>query len=134
MPELDNEIKMHPMGAVGLGDGYILLCKRDKRPWLPTGEEALVIAEFMTGLGQPLHHFKQWACLRLPNGQVARSLWREKLKPSSQVRISRNVKVSTIVFMLLDGNKDVVYLWWTGAIWRSSILRQACYQHKRRRR
>ena len=47
MPELDDEIKTHPMGSVDLGDGYVLLCKRDKRPWLPTGEEARVISEFI---------------------------------------------------------------------------------------
>ena len=111
MPELDDGIKGNPTGSVDLGEGYVLLHKRDKRPWLPTGEEARVIAGFMIGQGQPLQRFKRWACLRLPNGQVARSLWREKLKLSSQVRVSRNVKVSTIVFMLLDGNKDVlVYL------------------------
>ena len=108
MPELDDGIKGNPTGSVDLGEGYVLLCKR---PWLPTGEEARVIAGFMIGQGQPLQCFKRWGCLRLPNGQVARSLWQEKLKSSSQVCVSSNVKVSTIVFMLLDGNKDVlVYL------------------------
>ena len=38
MPELDDGIKGNPAGSVDLGDGYILLRKRDKRPWLPTGE------------------------------------------------------------------------------------------------
>jgi len=91
MPELDDGIKGNPMGSVDLGEGYVLLRKQDKRPWLPTGEEARVISEL---IGHPVHHFKRWARLRLPNGQIARCLWREKLKPSTQIRISRNVKVS----------------------------------------
>ena len=93
MPELDDEIKTHPMGSVDLGDGYILLHKRDKRPWLPTGEEARVISEF---IGRQLDRFKRWARLRLPNGQIARSLWQESLKSPSQIWISRNVKVRAI--------------------------------------
>ncbi|KIK29823.1 hypothetical protein PISMIDRAFT_88326 [Pisolithus microcarpus 441] len=91
MPELDDGIKGHPTGSVDLGEGYVLLRKRDKRPWLPTGEEARTISEFI-GRDQPLNHFKRWARLRLPNGQIARSLWREKLKPVTQIRVSRNVK------------------------------------------
>ena len=35
----------------------------------------------------------RWAQLRLPNGQVARSAWKEKLKPLEKVRMARNVKV-----------------------------------------
>ncbi|KIK16631.1 hypothetical protein PISMIDRAFT_15704 [Pisolithus microcarpus 441] len=91
MPELDDRIKGDPTGSVNLGEGYVLLRKRDKRPWLLTGEEARIISEFI-GHGQPIHRFKRWARLRLPNGQIARSLWRERLKPVTQVRISRNVK------------------------------------------
>ena len=33
----------------------------------------------------------RWARLRLPNGQIARSAWKEKEK--AKVRITRNVKV-----------------------------------------
>ncbi|KIK15156.1 hypothetical protein PISMIDRAFT_16721 [Pisolithus microcarpus 441] len=63
MPELDDGIKGHPMGSVDLGEGYILLRKRDKQPWLPTRVEAHIIGEFI-----------------------------EKLKSGMQLRISRNVK------------------------------------------
>ena len=73
MPELNDGIKGNPMGSVNLGDGYVLLRKRDKRPWLPTGEEARMISEFM-GQGQPLERFKRWARLRLSNGQIPISL------------------------------------------------------------
>ena len=97
MPELDDGIRGNPVGSVDLGKGYVLLRKRDKRPWLPTGEEARVISEFM-GQGQPLERFKRWAQLRLPNGQIAWSLWREGLKATTQIRVSRNVKASMYSF------------------------------------
>ena len=97
MPELDDGIRGNPVGSVDLGEGYVLLHKRDKRPWLPTGEEARVISEFM-GQGQPLECFKRWARLRLPNGQIARSLWREGLKATTQICVSRNVKASMYSF------------------------------------
>ena len=35
----------------------------------------------------------KWARVRLPNGQVARSSWKEKLKPLTKVRMARNIKV-----------------------------------------
>jgi len=47
MPELDNGIKGNPIGSVDLGDGYVLLRKQDKRPWLLIREEARMISEFM---------------------------------------------------------------------------------------
>ncbi|KAI6119524.1 hypothetical protein EDD16DRAFT_1480086 [Pisolithus croceorrhizus] len=92
MPELDDGMHGLPKGSVDLQDGFVLLRKRDKRPWLPSGEEAHIISEFIRG-SRPLYRFRRWARLCLPNGQIARSLWREKFKPSTQIRISRNVKV-----------------------------------------
>ena len=98
MPELDDGIKGNPMGSIDLGEGYVLLRKQDKRPWLPTGEEARVISEF---IGHPVCRFKRWARLRLPNGQIARCLWRENLKSPTQMRVSRNVKVSSTYCVLI---------------------------------
>jgi hypothetical protein len=43
----------------------------------------------------------RWARLRLPNGQVARSAWKEKLKPLEKVRIARNVKVCILLTCLI---------------------------------
>ncbi|KAG2048169.1 hypothetical protein BDR06DRAFT_1073443 [Suillus hirtellus] len=34
-----------------------------------------------------------WSRLRLPNGQVARSTWKEALRPLEKTRMSRNVKL-----------------------------------------
>ncbi|KIN93102.1 hypothetical protein M404DRAFT_171804 [Pisolithus tinctorius Marx 270] len=89
MPELDDSsTRGPPRLSVQLGGGYVLLFKRDKRPWLPEGQDALVIAQFLGGLQQ----FQRWARLQLPNGQVVRSLWREQLKQPEKLRVSRNVK------------------------------------------
>ena len=40
----------------------------------------------------------RWARLQLPNGQIAHSAWKEKLKDLEAVRMARNVKVSTTMF------------------------------------
>jgi hypothetical protein len=41
-----------------------------------------------------LPHVVCWARLCLPNGQIARSAWKEKLKPPQDVCMARNIKVS----------------------------------------
>jgi hypothetical protein len=93
MPELDEPAKLLPAGAVDLGDGFALLRKRDKYTFSPVGGAAQAILDYL-GDGRPLPRIKRWARLLLPNGQIARSLWREMFKPLDQTRMSRNVKVS----------------------------------------
>jgi hypothetical protein len=93
MPELDDPPKGLPLGAVDLGDGYALLRKRDRYPLFPAdGDVAEAIQNFL-GHGRILPRIKRWARLLLPNGQIARSAWRETLKSLEQTRMSRNVKV-----------------------------------------
>ncbi|KAJ7731697.1 hypothetical protein DFH07DRAFT_713706, partial [Mycena maculata] len=36
----------------------------------------------------------RWSRVRLPNGQIARSRWKESTKPLSKLRTSRNVSVN----------------------------------------
>ncbi|KIO04826.1 hypothetical protein M404DRAFT_142467 [Pisolithus tinctorius Marx 270] len=91
MPELDDSVQTLPQGSVELGDGYVLLQKRAKYPIIPKGHEADAISQFL-GPTHKLPHIKKWACLCLPNGQIARSAWRECLRPPECVRVSRNVK------------------------------------------
>ncbi|KAG1792516.1 uncharacterized protein HD556DRAFT_1239417 [Suillus plorans] len=92
MPELGDPPKGLPPGAVDLGDGYILLHKQDRYPLFPAvGDVAEAIQDFL-GHGRILPCIKRWARLLLPNGQVARSAWRETLKSLEQTRMSRNVK------------------------------------------
>jgi hypothetical protein len=61
--------------------------------------EALALAIFIykldgTILGSHCPKIARWAWLCLPNGQVAKSRWKETQKPLNKVWMSRNVKVS----------------------------------------
>ncbi|KIJ58220.1 hypothetical protein HYDPIDRAFT_178099 [Hydnomerulius pinastri MD-312] len=91
MPELDNPPKGLPEGAVDLGDGYALLRKRDRRFAFPVRPHIQSIQDFL-GPRREIPRIKRWARLKLPNGQIARSAWRELLKPIEKLRVSRNVK------------------------------------------
>ncbi|KAG1881019.1 uncharacterized protein F5891DRAFT_973508 [Suillus fuscotomentosus] len=91
LPELDEPPKGFPQGSVNLGEKYALLRKRDLYFHLPDPEHTKVIARFLGGCA--LHRIKKWARLLLPNGQIARSAWRETIKTLEKIRISRNVKI-----------------------------------------
>ncbi|KAJ3924185.1 MAG: hypothetical protein NXY57DRAFT_878269, partial [Lentinula lateritia] len=43
----------------------------------------------------------RWARVKLPNGQIARSRWKEDVMALNSIRISRNVKI------LLDGKEHI---------------------------
>jgi len=92
MPELNDSNPGLPYGSVDLGNGYVLLRKRAKHLIIPRGDEATAILEFL-GPEYALPCITKWARLRLLNGQIARSAWREKLRLPEQLRVSRNVKV-----------------------------------------
>ncbi|KAJ6494491.1 hypothetical protein C8R45DRAFT_1052932 [Mycena sanguinolenta] len=96
-PQLDThsakEEKL-PEQAKDLGDGFALLRARDEYPHTIDGARAAAIrayldAEDATGEVR----LKRWARARLPNGQIARSAWKEKQKPLRNVRMARNVWV-----------------------------------------
>ena len=95
MPELDDSNTGPPYGSVDISNGYILLRKRAKNAVIPRGDEAAAISHFL-GPEHVLPRIKKWAQLRLPNGQIACSAWRETLRLPEQICVSRNVKVSTI--------------------------------------
>lgn len=42
---------------------------------------------------------QRWARLRLPNGQIVRSAWKEKSKPLDKVRMARNIRVCSLNIM-----------------------------------
>ncbi|KAI6018270.1 hypothetical protein PISMIDRAFT_18255 [Pisolithus microcarpus 441] len=91
MPELDDSGSRLPHGSIKLGDGYALLHKCSKHAVIPCGDEATALSQFL-GPARALPHIKKWAQLHLPNGQVARSAWRELLRPPEQICTSQNVK------------------------------------------
>ncbi|KAJ7690389.1 hypothetical protein B0H17DRAFT_1160001 [Mycena rosella] len=65
IPDLEPDNDCLPRGSEDLGDGYALLRARD--------EYNQTICEFSPSL-------QRWARLLLPNGQIARSAWKEKQK------------------------------------------------------
>ena len=99
IPDLDEPTSL-PRNAIDLGDGYILLRRRDTtaRRVLPAEELALIayletLLEFREIRLQSPFSVVRWARLRLPTGQTARSLWGEQSKALEKLRMARNVKV-----------------------------------------
>ncbi|KAG1740910.1 hypothetical protein EDB19DRAFT_1634998 [Suillus lakei] len=84
-----------PQGSQDLGNGYVLLRNRERTPHTVWRCESDAILQYLTA--KDIHvpttpQIIRWAQLRLPNGQVARSAWKE-LAMTRQPRMARNVKV-----------------------------------------
>ncbi|KDQ10948.1 hypothetical protein BOTBODRAFT_115068 [Botryobasidium botryosum FD-172 SS1] len=96
IPALDQDGPKLPRGALDLGDGYVLLKAQDERPQHVSGAAADAIASYFEASGDPTSRttfdITRWARVRVPNGQIARSAWKESQKPLKQVRMARNVK------------------------------------------
>ena len=101
-PDLDEESNTIPRGALDLGDGYVLLRAMDKAFYnlshvYSNGLRSFLLAAYNMSLPEGASiSIRRWARLQLPTGQVARSSWKECLKPLEKVRMSRNVKVRYI--------------------------------------
>ena len=100
IPDLEEPTGL-PRNAIDLGDGYILLRRRDTtaRPLLNIEELALIsylqaLPDFSDIILPSPFCVIRWARLRLPTGQIARSLWVEKSKTLQKLRMARNVKVN----------------------------------------
>jgi hypothetical protein len=101
VPDLDPSAPTVPRGGKDCGYGYVLLRAKDNvlRAMRPC--EKLAFAAYLsdTHALQVAEDWSpgiaRWARLGLPNGQVARSSWKEKLKPLKKVRMARNIKVCT---------------------------------------
>ena len=109
IPKLDkdtqNEGKI-PRGACDLGHNYILLRAMDTCARDITDSQAAALKKYLDtdpacnrdeipGNWDPT--VVRWSRLRLPNGQVARSAWKESFKPLENVRMARNVKASYFI-------------------------------------
>lgn len=99
IPDIEPPEDRLPRGAKDLGDGFVLLTATDNTSRDVEQCEAKAISDYLVKSGQHVaENWKpkvvRWARLRLPNGQVARSRWKEDLKPIDRIRTSRNVKVS----------------------------------------
>lgn len=100
IPDLEPNSDSLPWNSNDIGDGYIFLRVRDASACLIDGNAGIAIWTFYEEQGFSdfdnywLPHVVCWARLCLPNGQIARSAWKEKLKPPQDVCMARNIKVS----------------------------------------
>ena len=100
IPDLQQSPPALPHGAIDLGGGFALLRAQDRYDQAMTVCEARALGIYIQKMSgnMPVPMFcpkiARWARLRLPNGQVARSRWKESKKPLNKIRTSRNVKVS----------------------------------------
>ncbi|CDO75975.1 hypothetical protein BN946_scf184888.g25 [Trametes cinnabarina] len=100
-----------PQGAVNLGNGLTLLCPKDSASRWVQAREAAAFHTFLAAgereeqlVGDPSEFsikIRKYGRLRLANGQIARSAWKERAKPLANSRISRVVKVR------LDGRIEI---------------------------
>jgi len=102
VPDLDPPLPL-PRGSIALDNSFVLLRAIDNIPRPVRPPEAVAINRYLReagGMEQDESEMRvtRWARLRLPNGQVARSAWKEHLKALKQVRMARNVKVYSFHF------------------------------------
>jgi hypothetical protein len=91
-PELDPDSDQSlPAFSMDLGHGYVLLRPRDKNVFTATGSQE---EKLYDTIGRST--IKRWGRLRLPNGQVARSVYKENKSTLLNQRVSRNVKVGML--------------------------------------
>jgi hypothetical protein len=92
-PELNPmAIPQPPDSEHGLGKDYTLLGpKEGKATTIAATAGDILLARIHTS------KIRRWGRLRLPNGQIARSLWCEIKGARSKTRVTRNVKVRPII-------------------------------------
>lgn len=89
-PELDPTSNISlPKHALDTGNGFIFLQPRDRNTVTLSDDKAYQILLQQLGMSR----VRRWGRLRLPNGQVARSLFSENKRTSIKKRNTRNVKV-----------------------------------------
>ena len=100
IPDIEKPENLIPHGAKYLGRGYVLLRAQEKYPSYMKDNECQELSKYLQknfGI-QMLRNWqfmvRRWAYLQLPNDQVARSAWKEKLKPLEKVRMACNIMVS----------------------------------------
>uniref|UniRef100_D8QEM0 Uncharacterized protein n=1 Tax=Schizophyllum commune (strain H4-8 / FGSC 9210) TaxID=578458 RepID=D8QEM0_SCHCM len=115
IPDIEPAQPRFPRRAHVLHEGkYALLPRRDRLARSVTRTEARALQRFLeaqgdrTPVGDGLK-VRRWARLRLPNGQTARSRWKEEAMDPEHIRISRNVKRYPLFFQD-ETAKDRYYL------------------------
>ena len=109
VPELNFQSGQLPHGAILLPGNYGLLRKKDKAQKSLRDCEQEALALYL-GVYEPTVSVTRWARLRLPNGQIARSLWGEERRDQLNIRRARNIKVHVVnVFPSHVLNRLLVY-------------------------
>ncbi|KAJ7041114.1 hypothetical protein C8F04DRAFT_1303728 [Mycena alexandri] len=98
IPDLEPPENPLPRGSCDLGGDYVLLTAMDNIARPVSTLEAVAFRRYLASLGQNkdadwVPHVTRWSRVRLPNGQVARSRWKEINKPLEKLRMARNIKV-----------------------------------------
>ncbi|KAJ7732354.1 hypothetical protein DFH07DRAFT_990903, partial [Mycena maculata] len=103
IPDLELDEDTLPRGSEDLDDGCVLLRARDEYNQKIYGAPGGAIKSYLedaTGETYPenlVPSLQRWARLRLPNGQIARSAWKEKQKALKNVRMARNIHFTDTV-------------------------------------
>ena len=135
LPDLNNSQPVHPRTTVNLGKGFVLLHKQDKNLVYPFHGTGGAVWEFLGCDG--ILKIKRWGRLKLPNGQISQSAWRETQKCGSEkLHISQMVKVWFLDIFLDDTNTHasfVVQVSQCHSFQRSCLLYTACCVRRRQR-
>ncbi|CDO77865.1 hypothetical protein BN946_scf184612.g2 [Trametes cinnabarina] len=98
-PEFADSPNTLPAGALDLDSGYVLMHARDQRCRYLDGPDSAALTTFLEGKGVEVGAWRpliwKWARVRLPNGQIACTAWKECAgeKRGNAVRRSRMVKL-----------------------------------------
>jgi hypothetical protein len=99
-PDLERT-KKHPHGSIDMGQGFLLLGPKDDKPYLLSPVERDALAAFYSSLPDaepvPRRSVYRWGRLQIPNGQPARSYWKEVVRTSNGAWTDRNLKVHDLV-------------------------------------
>lgn len=91
-----------PHNAIDLHDQYVLLHPTDNIPRPIELAEVQAVHAYIAQRSEAaipsITKVTRWARLRLPNRQIARSHWKESLRPEDKLRTSRYVQV-TLLFI-----------------------------------
>ncbi|KZT18346.1 hypothetical protein NEOLEDRAFT_1047069, partial [Neolentinus lepideus HHB14362 ss-1] len=98
IPDLEPP-QLLPKWSMNLNNGYVLLHARDSTKWLAPPLHAQAIGRYyrqhLVQCQIDLQiRIQRWARLRLPNGQISRSAWKELQRSQDKpTRTNRNVKI-----------------------------------------
>lgn len=105
-PELDPRTTKNPNphGSVMLGHDFVLLRARDTCPRPMRAPEIEALRAYLFSQGEPNlpvenwdPFIRRWARLRLPNGQITRTLWKESKRNPLKMQITRHIKVCIVL-------------------------------------